>query len=53
MEHYSDLKERPFFPHLVNFMSSGPVVAMVRPVIKSREIFTLMVTIVGIVFIYF
>ncbi|KAM9774146.1 nucleoside diphosphate kinase B-like [Syngnathus typhle] len=29
MEHYSDLKGRPFFPDLVNFMSSGPVVAMV------------------------
>ncbi|XP_061612238.1 nucleoside diphosphate kinase B-like [Phyllopteryx taeniolatus] len=29
MQHYVDLKDRPFFPHLVNFMSSGPVVAMV------------------------
>ncbi|XP_061519838.1 nucleoside diphosphate kinase B-like [Phycodurus eques] len=29
MQHYVDLKDRPFFPHLVNYMSSGPVVAMV------------------------
>jgi len=28
-EHYSDLSEKPFFPGLVNFFSSGPVVAMV------------------------
>ncbi|XP_013374732.1 PREDICTED: nucleoside diphosphate kinase A [Chinchilla lanigera] len=28
-EHYSDLKERPFFPGLVQYMHSGPVVAMV------------------------
>ncbi|XP_056628017.1 NME/NM23 nucleoside diphosphate kinase 2a [Triplophysa dalaica] len=28
-EHYSDLKDRPFFPGLVSYMSSGPVVAMV------------------------
>lgn len=30
MQHYIDLKERPFFPTLINYMSSGPVVAMVR-----------------------
>lgn len=30
MKHYIDLKDRPFFPSLVNYMSSGPVVAMVR-----------------------
>ncbi len=30
MLHYADLKERPFFPTLINYMSSGPVVAMVR-----------------------
>uniref|UniRef100_A0A8C5HU03 Nucleoside diphosphate kinase n=2 Tax=Gouania willdenowi TaxID=441366 RepID=A0A8C5HU03_GOUWI len=29
MQHYIDLKERPFFPTLINYMSSGPVVAMV------------------------
>uniref|UniRef100_A0A8C1P0H7 Nucleoside diphosphate kinase n=1 Tax=Cyprinus carpio TaxID=7962 RepID=A0A8C1P0H7_CYPCA len=28
-QHYCDLKDRPFFPGLVSFMSSGPVVAMV------------------------
>lgn len=28
-QHYADLSERPFFPGLVKYMSSGPVVAMV------------------------
>lgn len=28
-EHYSDLKTKPFFPGLVSYMSSGPVVCMV------------------------
>jgi nucleoside-diphosphate kinase len=28
-EHYTDLKERPFFPVLTAFLSSSPVVAMV------------------------
>ncbi|XP_051523607.1 nucleoside diphosphate kinase A-like [Myxocyprinus asiaticus] len=28
-QHYSDLMDRPFFPGLVSYMSSGPVVAMV------------------------
>lgn len=28
-EHYKDLKERPFFPHLIKYMLSGPVVGMV------------------------
>uniref|UniRef100_A0A671MJH3 nucleoside-diphosphate kinase n=1 Tax=Sinocyclocheilus anshuiensis TaxID=1608454 RepID=A0A671MJH3_9TELE len=32
-QHYCDLKDRPFFPGLVRFMSSGPVVAMVSPFI--------------------
>ncbi|XP_048869780.1 NME/NM23 nucleoside diphosphate kinase 2a [Brienomyrus brachyistius] len=27
--HYSDLSERPFFPGLVKYMHSGPIVAMV------------------------
>ena len=27
--HYADLSQKPFFPGLVKFMSSGPVVAMV------------------------
>ena len=29
MQHYAELKERPFFPKLVKYMSSGPVVPMV------------------------
>lgn len=29
-EHYRDLKSKPFFRELVSYMSSGPVVAMVR-----------------------
>eukprot|EP01130_Rhizamoeba_saxonica_P001943 TRINITY_DN11761_c0_g1_i1.p1 TRINITY_DN11761_c0_g1~~TRINITY_DN11761_c0_g1_i1.p1 ORF type:complete len:163 (+),score=40.07 TRINITY_DN11761_c0_g1_i1:49-537(+) len=28
-EHYSDLSSKPFFPSLVEYFSSGPVVAMV------------------------
>uniref|UniRef100_A0A8B9KGI5 nucleoside-diphosphate kinase n=1 Tax=Astyanax mexicanus TaxID=7994 RepID=A0A8B9KGI5_ASTMX len=28
-EHYIDLKDRPFYPGLVKYMSSGPVLAMV------------------------
>uniref|UniRef100_A0A668AXC0 Nucleoside diphosphate kinase n=1 Tax=Myripristis murdjan TaxID=586833 RepID=A0A668AXC0_9TELE len=28
-QHYIDLKDRPFFPSLIQYMSSGPVVAMV------------------------
>jgi len=28
-QHYADLAERPFFPGLVKYMSSGPVIAMV------------------------
>jgi nucleoside-diphosphate kinase len=28
-EHYRDLKAKPFFPKLMNYMTSGPVVAMV------------------------
>jgi len=36
--HYDDLKRKPFFPSLVNFFSSGPIVAMVwegRDAIKT------------------
>lgn len=29
-EHYGELKKKPFFPSLVDFMATGPVVAMVR-----------------------
>ncbi len=28
-EHYKDLKDKPFFPKLVAYMGSGPVVGMV------------------------
>lgn len=28
-QHYADLSARPFFPGLVKYMASGPVVAMV------------------------
>ncbi|XP_071490698.1 nucleoside diphosphate kinase B-like [Diadema antillarum] len=28
-QHYGDLKEKPFFPGLIKFISSGPVFAMV------------------------
>ena len=28
-EHYGELKKKPFFPGLVDFMATGPVVAMV------------------------
>lgn len=37
-EHYSDLSKKPFFPGLVKYFSSGPVVAMVwegQDVIKN------------------
>lgn len=30
-EHYKDLSSRPFFKDLVQYLCSGPVVAMVRP----------------------
>lgn len=29
-EHYKDLAEKPFYPDLVNYIISGPVVCMVR-----------------------
>ncbi|KAJ3036270.1 nucleoside diphosphate kinase [Rhizophlyctis rosea] len=28
-QHYGDLKDKPFFPKLINYMLSGPVVGMV------------------------
>lgn len=31
-KHYHDLKERPFFDGLCDFLSSGPVLAMVRSI---------------------
>ncbi|XP_061912465.1 nucleoside diphosphate kinase A-like isoform X1 [Entelurus aequoreus] len=41
MNHYIDLKDRPFFPTLINYMSSGPVVAMVwegKGVVKTGRV---------------
>ncbi|KAM6897191.1 NME/NM23 nucleoside diphosphate kinase 2a [Xenentodon cancila] len=41
MQHYIDLKDRPFFPSLVNYMGSGPVVAMVwegKGVVKTGRV---------------
>jgi nucleoside-diphosphate kinase len=35
-EHYRDLKDKPFFPKILSFMTSGPVVAMVR-ICKSKD----------------
>lgn len=28
-EHYKDLAQKPFFPHLIEYMKSGPVVGMI------------------------
>ncbi|XP_037547643.1 nucleoside diphosphate kinase B [Nematolebias whitei] len=41
MKHYIDLKDKPFFPTLVNYMSSGPLVAMVwegKGVVKTGRV---------------
>ncbi|XP_047464520.1 nucleoside diphosphate kinase B-like [Mugil cephalus] len=41
MQHYVDLKDRPFFPTLIGYMSSGPVVAMVwegKGVVKTGRV---------------
>ncbi|WFC99617.1 nucleoside-diphosphate kinase [Malassezia yamatoensis] len=40
-KHYADLKGKPFFPGLVKYMSSGPVVAMVwqgKDVVKQGRV---------------
>ncbi|XP_067432403.1 nucleoside diphosphate kinase B-like [Thunnus thynnus] len=40
-QHYIDLKDRPFFPTLMKYMSSGPVVAMVwegKGVVKTGRV---------------
>jgi nucleoside diphosphate kinase len=29
-EHYQDLQRKPFYPALISYMSSGPMVAMVQ-----------------------
>jgi nucleoside diphosphate kinase len=36
-KHYADLAGRPFFPGLVKYMSSGPVVPMVSFVVYLCE----------------
>lgn len=39
---YAEHKERPFFPHLVEFMTSGPVIVQVlqgeNAIVKNREL---------------
>lgn len=40
-EHYRDLKAKPFFPKLMDYMSSGPVVAMVSD-LTHTDLLTLM-----------
>jgi len=40
-KHYADLKDKPFFPGLVKYMSSGPVVPMVwegKNVVKTGRV---------------
>jgi nucleoside-diphosphate kinase len=40
-EHYSDLKSKPFFPGLMTYMTSGPVVGMVwtgKDVVKTGRV---------------
>ncbi len=36
-EHYKDLKSKPFYPALVDYILSGPVVAMVRGACKNTH----------------
>lgn len=36
-KHYADLSSKPFFPALVDYICSGPVVAMVRRVPARRR----------------
>lgn len=38
-QHYIDLKDRPFFPGLVKYMNSGPIVAMVSDVVLVKDHF--------------
>jgi len=40
-KHYADLKDKPFFPPLIKYMSSGPVVPMVwegKNVVKTGRV---------------
>ncbi len=41
-QHYDDLKARPFFNSLCNFLSSGPVVAMVS--VPGRHLFGMQIS---------
>jgi nucleoside-diphosphate kinase len=36
-EHYKDLVSKPFFPSLMKYMTSGPVV----PMVKNTTVFSL------------
>ena len=36
-KHYADLKEKKFFPGLVDYMLSGPVVPMVRLITHGTQ----------------
>lgn len=38
-QHYIDLKDRPFFPGLVKYMNSGPIVAMVSDLVLVKDYF--------------
>lgn len=38
-QHYIDLKDRPFYPGLVKYMNSGPIVAMVSSLILLKDYF--------------
>lgn len=40
-KHYHDLKERPFFDGLCDFLSSGPVIAMVVTSTMHIPIYTI------------
>ncbi|TGZ77161.1 nucleoside diphosphate kinase [Ascodesmis nigricans] len=40
-QHYSDLKDKPFFPGLVEYMNSGPICAMIwegKEVVKTGRV---------------
>lgn len=34
-QHYSELRAKPFYPSLLHYMTSGPVVVMVRPPLSA------------------
>ena len=38
-EHYKDLSSKPFFPKLVDYIISGPVVAMVKLNYAQPQVF--------------